>query len=129
MLLGASLVIAGVLVSALADRIRGIRAQRSREFWREAGIAGGNTPARPTRAAKPARTDEPATAVRRQPIPITSDASRALKERAQVVTSALTEAGFTKSEAVAAVAACTDTERDSLPEFTRAALQRAREAR
>lgn len=116
MLVGASLVIAGVLVSALADRIRGIRAQRTREFWREPPI--GERPARTAKAPRPDRAEEPS--AKRQPIPNPI--------RATVVL-ALTEAGFSRSEAVAATAACTDAERQSLPEFTRAALQRAREAR
>ena len=121
MLLGALLAIAGVLVSALADRIRGIRAQRSREFWSEPVLE---------RRARGPKSPRPEVAVdlsaKRQPIRTVRDPARERME--SFVTDALTTSGFSKSEAAAAVAACTDTERQSLPEFTRAALQRAREA-
>lgn len=107
MFLGAFLVTLGVLGSATADRIRG----RYRTD---------------TRGREKHATGEP---VKREQAPrAREDAGRttpAHDAMARDVAEVLTGAGYRKSEAAAAVAACKPSEQSSLEAWTRAALRHA----
>ncbi len=108
-LLGASLVSIGVLASALADRIRGIRLVRERRDHSDRTPAREAKPERgiPHRAA----TDAPR---------VTSAGDRLRND----VALALTTAGYAKADALDAVDACAGSERATLESWTRAAFRR-----
>lgn len=96
MLLGAALVVCGVLASALADRIRGLKIARP----------NAREPREP-REAKSA--------------PIVTTAHARLGADVQ---SALVQMGYSKPEALAAVTECKASEQSSLESWTRAALRK-----
>lgn len=95
MLLGALLVVVGVLAGAVGDRIRGNRAARERAAPRRANAKG---------AADVAPVLEPFDAMGRD------------------VVTALVGAGYNKDEAIAAARACPGSARATLESWTRAAL-------
>lgn len=95
MLFGAALVVIGVLSSALADRIRGIRARERRE-----------------NAQRERAQISPANG---------AGASNAM---AKDVIAALAQAGYTKAVANEAVWSCLGSERATIESWTRAALRR-----
>ncbi len=101
MLLGAALVAVGVIASAVADRIRGLRVARDRR----ATDRGVHAPPPAARAAAAPRT-------------IADERLRA------DVSKALTTAGYPRPDALAAVDACAGSERSSLEAWTRAALRK-----
>lgn len=109
MAFGALLVVSGVLAAALADRIRGIRAQR--------------TPVTPRERAETVRPAPAPTPARRVPIPVTP----ATDDMNDVI-AALVAAGYKKPVAAAAALGCTGQERASLESWTRAALRRCAQA-
>jgi hypothetical protein len=108
MFLGAAFVALGVLVAALAERIRGSAGNRRRDLESHGtgharGLAG---PAKvSTSAALPARTD----------------ADLALDRDAIAM---LAQSGYAKKEAAKAVAACSGSERATLESLVRASLKR-----
>ena len=97
-LLGAALIFAGVLSGALADRIRGVRLVRA--------------PAEHRRALRADRVAPEATGPERVRVSM-----------AKEVTTALTQMGYAKEEATAAVNACTSSESSTLEAWIRAALK------
>lgn len=99
MLVGAGLVVLGVLTGALADRIRGIKAQRGAKFWNEPGM-----PRKPQRDTAPGNPTE---------IALSRD-----------VTAALVQAGYSKREAVEAVGNVPSSACSTLESWTRAALKK-----
>jgi hypothetical protein len=109
-LLGAALVAVGVLVAALAERIRGARAARE-------------VPLRASRVQAPATT-------RAAVIPVVEPApARAQKPSAPAgggedVIAALVAAGYKKPTATEAAWACGDAERETIEGWTAAALRR-----
>lgn len=119
MLLGAALVAIGVLATALADRIRGIRATREQ--------AQRTTSPRSTRAPieiveaqiESQPPPKPVRAVRPQPQPQQNN------NGADDVITALVAAGYKKTIATEAVWGCTQVERATIEGWTRAALRRA----
>jgi hypothetical protein len=121
-LLGAGLVSVGVLVAALADRVRGLRAARE-AAPRERASRAQSAPVgihvvesaellRSTPAAKPVRS-------RVEPKPSVS------AEGGEDVISALVAAGFKKPIATEATWACSAGERATVESWTKAALQKA----
>jgi hypothetical protein len=98
-LLGAALVLIGVLAAAVADRIRGVRVAGVRAS--RAGSASASAVVRPSSTR---RTDVDA--------------------RADDVVRALITAGYDKRVAAAATADCTPEQRATLEVWTRAALRR-----
>jgi hypothetical protein len=104
-LLGAALVIAGALVAGLADRIRGARHR---------------APSEPRRSTS--RTDR-APEFKRPAAPEMTGPERARANMAKEVTTALTQMGYDKAEATAAVNACTSSESSTLEAWIRAALK------
>jgi hypothetical protein len=98
-LLGAALVSIGVFVSALADRIRQLRAMHAAHV--------------PAREPAPAREIKRAAAAVEAPSPGSDD-----------VVAVLIAAGYRKPLAAKAVAACTPSEQSSPESWTRAALRR-----
>jgi len=103
MLLGAAFVAIGVLVTALADRIRGVR------------ITG-------ERAQRPVATRAKPLASLPRDTPAANDA------RADEVIGALVAAGYSKRVAAAATAGCAFEQRATPETWTRAALRRCAEA-
>lgn len=110
-LFGAALVAIGVLASALADRIRGIRAERKAQ---ERGTRAGSVvePEAPRSAPTPPKPEKPR-APRVDGDTVASD-----------VVSALVAAGYKKPVATEAVWSCGAHERGSIELWTRAALRR-----
>jgi uncharacterized membrane protein YgcG len=104
MLLGAALVIAGVLASALADRIRGLRVER--------------------RVAKRAATEDPNLVMATEP-KMRSKAETIAKPLGDQVMLALVQSGYTKPIAKAAVWSCKTPDRASLEQWTKAAFVEA----
>lgn len=103
-LLGAALVSIGVFVSALADRIRQLRAMHA-----------AHVPARePTPAPVPVRESKPRAAT----------AVEDLSPGSSDVVAVLIAAGYRKPLAAKAVAACTPSEQASPESWTRAELRR-----
>lgn len=109
MLIGAGLVVIGVLASALADRIRGDRARR-----------GTSAEGAAKRAITPPKLPEV-----RAEMPVIATVVRKAAEAREEVVSALTGAGYKKGDAARAVDACSMAERESLEAWTRSALRRA----
>ena len=107
--LGASLVSVGVLSSALADRIRGLRIERrmSRpERQREIPDEIATERTRPARGSGPKMVEDPA-----------------LTATAQNVIAVLVASGYKKSLATDATWRCTTVERATTESWTRAALR------
>lgn len=98
MLLGAALVVFGVLASALADRIRGLKIARPQ--------------AREPRELAPRKEAS---------APVMTDAHVRLGND---VKTALVQMGYSKHEASAAIAECKGSEQASLEAWTRAALKK-----
>ena len=116
MLFGAALVMAGVLVTALADRIRGLRAVREKSAAARTAIEVVEAP-KAKRAPMPMPT---------MPVPERrKDTAQKLDATANEVITALTEAGFKKSVAGEAVWNCNEAERQTIETWTGAALRRA----
>lgn len=110
MILGAVLVLAGVLGGALADRIRG----------------GARRAERPSSGKRPSEA-LPDDRARGKAIGkgATSDPPRTVEaDMAGEVELALTGMGYSKAEAAAAVAACPATDRHTLENWIRCALRR-----
>jgi hypothetical protein len=116
MLFGAALVMFGVLVTALADRIRSIRIGRERrDSARE--LMSRTAP----RAAAPIEVVEPAPVVK----PERARAPRAeAKSAADDVIAALVAAGYKKPVAAEAVWGCSAAERETPESWAQAALRR-----
>jgi hypothetical protein len=111
-MLGAALVAVGILVAALADRVRALRVTRER-----------------SKTAEPVRAV--ADVVEPRPV-VTSKADRSWARRAESklqtpadeVIGALVAAGYKRQVATEAVRACTLAERATIEDFTSAALRR-----
>lgn len=117
-LLGAALVTIGVLAAALADRIRGLRITRDRA-----------QPTAPRASVTPLRVVEPepeglsraaADRVQRH-LRTTADRVSMSKD----VIAALVATGYRRADAENAVGACVLSEKDTIEDWTRAALRRA----
>lgn len=125
MLLGAALVAVGVLASALADRIRGLRGSRETSSPRERTSRAAPAP-QPSRAvisvveaAEPLRATPPAKPQRRvEPKPQPS------ADGSDDVITALVTAGYKKPIATEATWACTAAERATVEGWTAAAFRR-----
>jgi hypothetical protein len=123
MLLGAALVAVGVLASALADRIRGLRSARETSPQRE----------RPSRATSaPARTAIPVVELP-QSTPVVPPAKpqrrvepkpQSSTDGADDVIAALVASGYKKPIATEATWACDAAERATVERWTAAALRR-----
>lgn len=111
MLLGAALVAVGVLVSALADRIRGIRADRH---------AARSAPAKPILTFRdvPARGSDPV-------MTAPPAAEPAEDPREADIVSAMVGAGYKTKDAQRAARACRDSERVSTESWLAAAFRLA----
>jgi hypothetical protein len=103
-LLGAALVVLGVLAAALADRVRGVVVSREQRPRRSVAIS--ESPAAPTPLSK-------------------GQAGHDASENE--VIAALVAAGYRKRVAVSATAGCAQEERATLEAWTRAALRRCAE--
>lgn len=118
MLLGAALVAVGVLATALADRIRGLRSSRETQQVR--------APREKQRDAIPVveRTE----VLRAAPLKprVRTEQKAASTEGGDDVIAALVGSGFKKVTATEATWACTPAERATLEGWTAAALRRAR---
>lgn len=133
MLLGAFLLAGGVLVAALADRVRAILAQRS-DRRDQASRAPRQTETRASRERReiaPSDTifvpDEDPVATRRSDRLPRAKAPPIDDGMEADVVNALVAAGYNKRVARSAVQACAASERGSLSDWTRAALRRSRE--
>jgi len=102
MALGALLVVVGVLASALADRIRGIKIQRM------------------AMSTEPRRKREPEP----EPTRVTTGITDADKKLRESVVAALVQSGFGKPEAQHAALEVPSAQRASLEAWTRAALRK-----
>ena len=127
MLFGAALVCLGILASALADRIRGLRVSRdSREVGREStarergsrAVAASATrgPIQVVEAAEPPR--KPAVTRR------AAETKTQAEEGGDDVIAALVGSGYKKAQATEATWACTPSERATVEHWTAAALRR-----
>jgi hypothetical protein len=123
MLFGAALVAIGVLAAALADRIRGIRAQRDR-------TATATVP----RNLAPRGARQPIEVIEPEPVPTPAKPERARGARvvppverlaADDVIAALVGAGYKKPIATEATWGCSAIERVTIEAWTRAALRAA----
>jgi len=121
MLLGAALVMLGVLVTAIAERIRGLRVQRPAPKARELAAATFEA-ARATESVIVAQRDDIKTERVRGMRP--PSAPPPTQHRADVI-AALVGSGYRKQDATVAVDACVATERATLESWTRSALRRA----
>lgn len=113
-LFGAALVAMGVLASALADRIRGIRAERK-------------TQERAVRRGTSAESEAPRSAPvpqKSEPVARTPRSSSISDTVASDVIAALVASGYKKPLATEAVWSCGLHERSSVGVWTRAALRR-----
>lgn len=117
MLLGAALVAIGVLAAALADRIRGIHNIRTACAPRTTIEVVEPEAAKP---AKPERTRAPRDYWPEAQKP----KAQAQDDGANDVIAALVGAGYKKPIATEATWACTQTERATIEDWTRAALRR-----
>ena len=125
MLFGAALVCLGILASALADRIRGLRVSREGREGRES-----TTRERSSRVATPAPRG-PIQVVEAAELPRKPAATRRATETktqaedgADDVIAALVASGYKKPLATEATWACTSVERASIEGWTAAALRR-----
>lgn len=109
MLLGAALVAAGVLLPAVADRIRGERRETSRGRRAPSTIS-----VEPTVVAAPASPR--AAKFRAPPVPAA--------DTSDDVVAAIVGAGYKKATATSATLACSPAERQSIESWTAAALRR-----
>jgi hypothetical protein len=128
--LGAALVTIGVLVAALADRIRGFRVARETLRGRKvrAGRAHAGAEVLPVIEATEWLHAEPATtkpmrASRPEP---RSNSTPPGTDGANDVIAALVGAGYKKAIATESTRACSMAERATVEEWTRAALRAAR---
>jgi len=119
MLLGAALVAIGVLASALADRVRGLRISREGQP-RERASRAPVPPAVAEAAELPRATPAPARTPRAQPRPA------AAPEGGEEVIAALVGSGYKRPIATEAAWACTAAERATVEIWAVAALRRAR---
>jgi hypothetical protein len=123
MLLGAALVAVGVLSSAIADRIRGVKITRETQPRERASRA----------SSAPAIVVSPPVIEYAKPIPVpTSKPARALRTESKTaatdggedVIAALVGAGYRKPVATEATWGCTAAERATVEAWTAAALRR-----
>jgi hypothetical protein len=119
MLFGAALVAIGVLATALADRIRGIRSQRERPIaaLRAACAAAPIEVIEPAPVTLPTKQSRRAEAKVQQPIPVEG-------HMANDVIAALVAAGYKKSQATEAAWGCSTSDRTSIEAWVTAALKR-----
>jgi hypothetical protein len=129
MLFGAALVCLGILASALADRIRGLRvsradrADRADREGRESAprTARGSAPPSPRTipVVEPVEFLRKSAASRRAP-----EAKAPFDEGGDDVIAALVASGYKKAQATEAAWACTPSERATVEHWTAAALRR-----
>lgn len=124
MLLGALLVTAGVLVSALADRVRGLRSSRGAEAPRERASRVQNQPG----ARQAIQVEEvgelPRAAAVKPRAPRVEPKAAASTEGGDEVIAALKAAGYKQAVAAEATWACSQAERATLEGWTASALRR-----
>ena len=118
MLLGSALVAIGVLASALADRIRGLRVTRD-ATPRERASRAPSVSAQPARAVIPVVEHVPP-----KPRAQRSEPKAAISEGGDDVIAALVAAGFKKPVATEAAWACSAGERSAVEIWVAAALRR-----
>lgn len=129
-LLGATLVAIGVLATALADRIRGIRLTREVSAPHErarrtiaATVPADAEPLRVIDRVQPSRTSSASKPERAKP-PRVESRVQVGAEGAEDVIAALAAAGYKKPTATEAAWACSVAERATIEDWTRAALRR-----
>jgi hypothetical protein len=127
MLFGAALVCLGILASALADRIRGLRVARgdreNRENHESAPRTARGSSAPSSRSSIP--VVEPAEFPRKPPASRRAPEAKApADEGGEDVIAALVASGYKKAQATEATWACTPSERATVEHWTAAALRR-----
>ena len=126
MLFGAALVCLGILASALADRIRGLRVSRDGREVRE----GRESTARSSRVVPTSAPRGPIQVVEATEPPRKPAATRRAETKTQAeeggddVIAALVASGYKKAQATEAAWACTPSERATVEHWTAAALRR-----
>lgn len=115
MLSGAALVAVGVLISAVADRIRGARLMREVAPSKRAAAAA---PKSAERQIEVVEVEQPAR-------PRAKAKAPAVHDNAMDVVEALRAAGYKREVAIEAVGNCTVAERATIEAWTAAALRRA----
>jgi hypothetical protein len=125
MLLGAALVAVGVLSSALADRIRGIKLVREVQSRERASRAQSVAAAIPVVApAELLRAAPPFAAAKPPRVPRAESKPVAATDGGEDVIAALIGAGYKKPIATEATWACTAVERATVESWTASALRR-----
>lgn len=126
MLFGAALVCLGVLASALADRVRGLRVSRDGREVRE----GRESSARSSRVMSTSAPRGPIQVVEAEPPRKPAATRRAAETKPQAedgaddVIAALVASGYKKAQATEAAWACSPSERATVEHWTAAALRR-----
>lgn len=110
-LLGGALVVIGVLVAAVADRVRGLRLLRAAERPTERQV---------TRSDRDPRDNEPIKSLRPEPRSETR-----MRTMADEVVAALVASGYKKAVAAEAAWGCGAADRSTIEGWTAAALRRA----
>jgi hypothetical protein len=123
MLLGAALVALGVLVTALADRVRGQRALRE-TVLRESVPRGKSTPTNIIQGVEYVARHRPTPAAPTKESPTSAVQPRSRADGGEDVVAALVAAGYKRQIAAEAAWACGATERATAEDWTRAALRR-----
>ena len=129
MLFGAALVCLGILASALADRIRGLRVSRDGRDVREgrestarersSRVVAASSPRGPIQVVEAAEAPRKPAVTRRA-----SETKTQAEEGGDDVIAALVASGFKKAQATEATWACTPSERATVEHWTAAALRR-----
>ena len=107
-------IVIGVLLCALADRIRGVRTVRYRVEQDDA-----------VATAKPARRRSPSPAPSLPSLRPRVPTPAAIDDNEKTVVTALVGAGYSRDVAMKSAAACASNERTTVESWTRAALKRA----
>ena len=124
MLLGALLVTAGVLVSALADRVRGLRSSREAQAPRERASRAPSQPAARQAIQVEEAADLPRAAAVKPRAPRVEPKAPANMDGGDEVIAALKAAGYKQAIAAEATWACSQAERATLEGWTASALRR-----
>lgn len=124
MLFGAALVALGVLATALADRIRGLRVSRRDAEPRERTTRAPSVPAQPAYAAIPVVETGELPRSPKPRVPRATEPKAANAEGGDDVIAALVASGYKKALATEAAWACSAPERTTVEGWTVAALRR-----
>lgn len=122
MLMGAVLVMLGVLATALADRIRGLRVSRETAPRERAGRGQSAHAVLPVAEPEPMAPAKPPRTPRAEPR--AESKVQAGTDGSADVIAALVQAGYKKPEAAEATWGCSAVERTTIERWTGAALRR-----